>query len=703
MATSHLSDLAAPTLALGNERVPRSPVLTVSRAVAVSLAVVALVSAVACLFFIDYFGPLILLPFSLGTFAAVGVMLAFRRPMNPIAWLFLLAGASWSLWFALQAYAWYATVDPPGLLPGGGLAAWSAQFILVPAGFTVMAVVLFPTGRPPSRAWAPLLSMVVGVLVMTVAVTALAPEPIVLLPPWSVGGDEGSLRTTPNPVGVGGALGEWLSALEPLLGAITGMPLVLLLFIAPAFRFARSSEVERVQLKWFAYAASFSVAFLLVGFALPTSSIGMVAWAAGVAALGLIPVAAAIAILRYRLFDIDLLISRSLSYVLVSALIVGLYLVTATVLGALLHQPEHALVSAAAALLVAVLLNPVRVRLQRRIDHLIYGERDEPYAVLRELGRRLGETLEPDAVLPTVARTVASALRLPYVAIELIDRDGEREPASSGRPRAGIVRLPLVYQQATIGHLLVAPRAGEQTLGRHDLAVLEALARQAGVAAHGIRITTELRRARARLVVAQEEERDRLLRDLHDELGPRLASHALLVDATRTALRRGGHRADALLEDLARELRQSLDEVRRIARGLRPPTLDEHGLPAALRAAATQCSSGGLRVDVDVPEVVPCAAAVETATYHVAREALANVVRHADARRCVVRLHFRGEDALVLEVEDDGRGLAPGTASGIGLRSMRERAAELGGQCLIEERPGGGTRVMAVFPAFAGL
>jgi two-component system NarL family sensor kinase len=199
-------------------------------------------------------------------------------------------------------------------------------------------------------------------------------------------------------------------------------------------------------------------------------------------------------------------------------------------------------------------------------------------------------------------------------------------------------------------------------------------------------------------VLAHEEERRRLLRDLHDELGPRLASHTLLVHAARAALTRDPKRADALLADLGQETTRSLEEVRRIARGLRPPALDELGLPEALRDAAHQCASSRLAVEVDVTDIDSTPTAVETAAYRVAREALANVVRHADARWCAVRLHRDAYGAVVLEIEDDGKGIVPGTPFGVGFNSMRERPAEVGGQCVIEGRPGGGTRVTAVFP-----
>lgn len=693
--TTRFASLAAVVSGLATARLPTVRTMRWSVVAALSIAVGAVGAVVGCLFLLDFFGPVVLLPLSLSSFAWVGLLLALHRPRHPVGWLFLVAGTGWLLWFALPAYAWQALVEAPGSLPGGGLAAWLAQLILLPAGCTVLAVMLFPTGRLPSPIWAPAIGMVIALVAAGVAVTALAPEPVTLQRPWVEASAAEEPVATPNPFGVGGSLGDALLAVEPILGVVTGVPLVLVVFAAPAFRLVRAAEVERLQLKWFAYAATLPVVLIVLGFASPMSTVGKLAWGAGMVALGFIPIAAAIAIVRHRLLDIDVLISRSLAYAVLSGGVVALYLVAATLLGSVLHQPEHALASVAAAVLVAILLSPLRARVQRSVYRVLYGDRDEPYAAVRELGRRLSAAMAPDSVLPAVAGTVATSLRLPYVGIELSSGDGDRLVASHGSPGGSTVRLPLVYQQETVGHLLASPRRGEHALDRHDRRVLEALAGQAGPAAHAVRLTTELRRARERLVVAREEERRRLLRDLHDELGPRLGSHALLVDAVRFAHRRDAERADALLAGLAEELQRSVAEVRRIARGLRPSELDQLGLADALRAAAAESCS--LAVEMDVSAVGSISPAVETAAYHVGREALANVARHADARWCAVRLHADGA-ILVLEVHDDGRGVAPGTPPGVGLRSMRERAEELGGRCSITERPGGGTRVRAEFP-----
>lgn len=625
-------------------------------------------------------------PLAALTFTSVGSFVAARRPRNAVGWLLALCGVFAAAQALTATYAVTLLSTDPSR---AALVAWLTQWLWIPtfAAF-VEGLLLFPDGAPLSPRWRRVVN-VVAVGAVAVAVTAaLSPRGEFFRPaPLAAVG--------PGPLVAAGAFGAFLANAAPAVPVfvLSCLALVLAALIA---RYRRGDAIARAQLKWVAYAAGLVLGTVAV------NPIVMLAFGID-APLGLallaVPIAIGIAILRYRLFDIDLLISRTLSYAALSGIVVALYLVTVTSLGALLRRPEDPLVSAGAALLVAVAFNPVRVRVQRAVDHLVYGQRADPYAVVAELGRRVGAALDPDSVLPTIARTVGDSLRLPYVAIELNAGDGERIVASHGRPRDPVIRLPLVYQQETVGHLLVSPRPGEARLGRQDLDVLDGLGRQAGVAAHGVRVAAELRRARERLVIAHEEERRRLLRDLHDELGPRLASHTLLVDAARAALTRDPKRADALLADLAQETSRSLEEVRRIARGLRPPALDELGLPDALRDAAEQCASSQLAIEVDVTDVDSTPTAVETAAYHVAREALANVLRHADARWCAVRLHRDERGALVLEVEDDGKGIVLGTLPGVGFESMRERPVEVGGHCVIADRPGGGTRVTAVFPA----
>jgi len=399
-------------------------------------------------------------------------------------------------------------------------------------------------------------------------------------------------------------------------------------------------------------------------------------------------------------------------------------------LGALFHDPNNLTISLIGAGLVAVLFQPLRARLQRGVNRLLYGERDDPYAVLARLGQRMEATLAPDAVLPTLVETVAVALRLPYAAVLLkhagafvtaaeypdraTGRQADREPSGpderSSLPPELLVSLPLNYQGEVVGKLLLAPRAPGTPFSPADHRLLAVLAQQAGVAAHAVRLTYDLRdvsadlqHVRERLIAAREEERRRIRRDLHDGVGPVLSSLVQRLDLARTLIERDPAAAGTLIDSLKREVRATLADIRRLVYALRPPALDEFGLLAAIREQAAHYQQpDGLRIDVVAPEPLPAVpAAVEVAAYRIALEALTNVARHARARRCEIRLGLVGtaeRQALCLEVLDDGVGLPEANREGVGLVSIRERTAELGGTCTIERRAQGGTRVCAWLP-----
>jgi signal transduction histidine kinase len=434
-----------------------------------------------------------------------------------------------------------------------------------------------------------------------------------------------------------------------------------------------------------------------------------------------IPLSVGIALLRYRLWDIDLLISRALVYGGLTAGVIGFYVLLVSYLGALLRVGETPAISLLVTGLVAVLFQPVRAWLQRGVNWLMYGEREDPYAVLARLGQRLEGTLAPEMVLPTIVETIAQTLKLPSVAIVLTTSqqssgailDGQSASvanemteiaAAYGTPHPQPVKLPLVYQQEVVGSLLLGARAGE-TLGSADLRLLADLARQAGVAAYALRLTTDLQRltvdlqqARERLVTAREEERRRLRRDLHDGLGPALASLTFKVDAARNLLRRDPERAETVLLGVTTQVREAIADIRRLVYALRPPALDELGLVPAVCEQVAQHADQGVQIDVDAPECLPSLpAAVEVAAYRIAQEALTNVLRHAHARHCTVCIQVES-GALCLEVADDGQGLAVHHRIGIGVQTMHERTAELGGTCTISPGPTGGTVVRARLP-----
>ncbi len=506
---------------------------------------------------------------------------------------------------------------------------------------------------------------------------------------------------------------------------------------AQVYRYRRvSGPVQRQQTKWvvFGVAAAFGslvgtmlLLMLIPALDQPTSLAGMVLERASALVLLLIPLCIGFAILRHRLWDVDILINRTLVYGALTACVVGFYVLVVGAAGALFRMGDNLLISLVATGCVAALFQPLRERLQRAVNRLMFGERDEPYAVLSRLGRRLEGTLAPDTVLPTVVQTVREALRLPYAAIALTQDEAFTLVAASGTPPAAPLRLPLAYQHELVGELLVAPRAPGEAFSPADRRLLDDLARHAGVAVHAVRLTAELQRSREHLVTAREEERRRLRRDLHDGLGPALSSVLLKVGAARRLLPPDSA-ADDVLVEVRDDVRRVVADVRRLVYDLRPPALDQLGLALAIGEHAEACAAhSGLRVTIDAPDhLPPLPAAVEVAAYRIAQEALTNVVRHAHARTCTIRLalaarpaptgqgqaHVAGHDpqppvvstsAFCLEVIDDGVGLPTPQAgtprhAGVGLTAMRERAAELGGTCTVEAAPAGGTRVLAHLP-----
>lgn len=484
---------------------------------------------------------------------------------------------------------------------------------------------------------------------------------------------------------------------------------------------------------------------------------GRMAWWLGLFAL---PLSITVAILRYRLWDIDVILNRALVYGSLTLMIVGLYVFIVGYLSNLFHIPGHLhqaadlIVSLIAAGIVAVLFQPLRDRLQRRVNRLMYGERDDPYAVLSHLSQRLEVALAPDAVLPTIVETIAQTLRLPCVGIALKEAETGQfkfvavypttrdhvessvvppsETTNISNTELGRVSLtpraeplqntareerqaaagqvePLTYQGEVIGQLIFAPRAPGEAFTPAEKHLLANIAQQAAVAVHAVRLTADLRRSREQLVLAREEERRRLRRDLHDGLGPTLAALALTASTVRDLISTDPAAATALTNELQTEIRGTVAEIRRLVYALRPPSLDELGLVAAIRESASQSSGhlraagsqNGLRVTVEAPDdLPPLPAAVEVAAYRIAQEALTNVVRHAHARNCAIciSLDESGLSAVVMEICDDGVGLPAERHAGVGLRSMRERAEELGGTCVIENLSGAGTRVYARLP-----
>lgn len=538
-----------------------------------------------------------------------------------------------------------------------------------------------------------------------------------------------------------------LVAYTLVLGLSAGMA-------AQVYRYLRvSNAVQRQQTKWVMFGTAVAVGGQLAGILSDTPSV--IAWlglstpfydlasVTGVSlALLFIPLSIGAAILRYRLWDIDLVINRTLVYGALTASVIGIYILVVGYLGVLFRTGGNLAISLVATGLVAVLFQPLRERLQRSVNRLMYGERDEPYGVLSRLGRRLEGTLAPEAVLPAIVEDVARALRLGHVAIWLADGDVLRLGATHGitppettiqdagaleklrhapdglRPEeldppstyrrvlagTGVgLALPVTHRGELVGALCIAPRGPGEGFSLADRQLLRDLATQSGPVAHAVQLTVALRssledlkRSRERLVAAQEEERRRIQRDLHDGLGPVLASMRLRLEACLEAQEETPLTGD--LERLYELVGQATGDIRRLVYDLRPLVLDQLGLVSALRQHCERFGrETGIAVRFEAEEGLPVPAAAEAALLRVAQEALLNVEKHARASRTNVRLE-QGDGWLSLVVRDDGVGLGGNSQGGTGIGSMRERAELLGGTLRIDGSPGGGTEVAIRVP-----
>ncbi|GAC1390741.1 MAG: hypothetical protein NVSMB38_09320 [Ktedonobacteraceae bacterium] len=427
----------------------------------------------------------------------------------------------------------------------------------------------------------------------------------------------------------------------------------------------------------------------------------------------MIPLSVAMAILRYRLWDIDILINRALVYTLLTASTLGLYVLIVFGASALLRTHNDLSFSLLATALIAVLFQPLRQQLQQGVNRLLYGERNEPYCVLSRLGQRLQETLPAETILLTIVETVAQALKLPYVALtwkqdESSLANKERTPlASFGTiaDKSATLRVAVLHQGKHLGDLHLSPRQRGESLTPADLRLVRDLTPQIGMALHSTlllielqHLTADLQRSRERLVTAREEERRRLRRDLHDGLGPQLSSQILTLSAIKKMLHQDVETAERFVSDAIVHAQEAVSDIRRLVYALRPPALDDLGLRGALEEQLNQYRTSGVVLTLHAPEALPpLPAAIEMACYRIVQEALNNVVRHAHATRATVSLEMQ-EELVRVEVQDNGQGLPPGVRRGVGLSSLHERAEELGGTCLIETVPTGGTRVSACLP-----
>jgi signal transduction histidine kinase len=595
---------------------------------------------------------------------------------------------------SLSFTAWSdATGRDPGLLVV--ITAWLTTWCWVPSlGLAaVLLPLVLPEGRPLPGWWSRLPGPAAALVAAAACVAAVTPRDLgfAVVPDNPLGTD--ALAPIAAPVGLclagGGA-------------AFTALGLVSLVV-----RFRRADGAERRQVAWIGYGVAATVAAVLLAGA------SLAPWWVRAFAVLLIPACVVVAALRYRLYDIDVLVNRTL---VAAVLLAGTALAYAAVVGwagGVLGETSRT-ASFAAAFTIALLFHPARVRVQRAVDRLLYGDRADPHALLLRLDDAVRGAGSPRQALREAAAAVARGLRLRGAAVTVHMPDGPDVETAAGRvdPRLA-ASFPLHLHGEVVGTLRAMPRAGSPALDPHDRAVLAALTGPLASTAQAVRLTHHLERGRDQLVATREEERRRLRRDLHDGLGPQLAAIAMTIDTADSVNGRGDSgRTARLLRVAADQTAEAIADVRRLVRGLRPPALDELGLVGALtssglvaglgQGATTAGEAPAVTVEAELSDPGALPAAVEVAAYRIVQEAVSNALRHGAARRVGVRLRESGDD-LVVSVTDDGSGFTPeDSPAGVGTSSMRERAGELGGTLRLHSVPGVGTTVTAVLPLHLG-
>lgn len=568
---------------------------------------------------------------------------------------------------------------------------WLGSWGWAPGYIAIVALLpqLLPDGTLVSARWRPAAWLGLAAVVVSGLTWALWPYEDQDFPDALAGSE--------NPVGL-----DLVS--DPLFSAAVDVLLLAAVLVAAAsvvVRWRRSAGVERQQLKWVLLGVAATLVCALLARVLPMP-VGEVM--AAVAMLPL-PVAIGVAVLRHGLWDVEVVLSRTLVYGAVAALAVGLYVGVVAVVGTVVEE-EPGQVSLVAVAVLAPLLLPLHAALQRRVNRWVHGDEDEPWQELARLGERLGAVADPEEmvqrVLPSVLRRVRRALRARAVRLRLADGTVLTDAAENlgsavddagpagGDASAAVVALD--YAGEPLGTLEVSRDGG---LGPAERGLLDRWAAQAAVAVHTVLMAREARRSRELVVVAREEERRRLRRDLHDGVGPSLAALALQVETARDLAPDDPEAAAGLLTTLAPRINAVVADVRSLVHELRPATLDDLGLAGATRELAARLS-GPARVEVEAVTLGQLPAAVEVAAYRIAGEAVTNAVRHSGATTVRVLLR-RDPDALLVQVADDGSGLAGDHVPGVGLGSMRLRAEELGGRLDVHGAPTG-TTLTALLP-----
>ena len=641
-------------------------------------------------------------------FPLVGVLIASRRPDNAVGWILLAIGLAWAWAGATGSYAMLALRLKPGSLPGGPIAAaLSSWGWAPPVGLMgTFLILLFPTGRLLSPRW-----RIVGWL------SAFSIVGICIAIQFSPGElDDVGFPGLENPF--------YTPALQGLAEVLQlCVPLFAACFVASAvslvLRFRRSRGVERIQMKWLTTAVAFVAGYFALGMILsilvgslfdPTGT--QPGWLTVMDQLGaltffLIPLSIGIAILRHRLFDIDIVINKTLVYGALAGFITLVYVGVVVGVGTLVgagDEPNLGL-SLAATAIVAVAFQPVRQRIQRLANRLVYGQRLSPYEAVTEFSSRIATSLSFEEVLPRMAEAAAKGVGGTRAQVKMFLPGGSDASAffPQGQQSNSFDRsVKVIHQGETVGEISVAKEKGEQLNSGEDK-LLQDLASQAGLAMRNLRLTAELQQklielqeSRKRIVEAQDAERRRMERDIHDGAQQQLVSLSVKLTLAKTLAQKDPQKAGEMLDQIKAETEAVIESVRDLARGIFPPLLAERGLGEALRSHAQKTAAqvtiedatAGLRFSPDV----------ESAIYFTIREALQNASKHAPGLPITVELST-SKDNLRFKVTDQGPGFDMGRVQvGMGLKNMRDRIEAIGGEFRIKSSPGRGATIEGAIP-----
>lgn len=491
------------------------------------------------------------------------------------------------------------------------------------------------------------------------------------------------------------------------------------------------APLEKQQAKWVVYGAVLALIGLMsitIFFIINEKSISENPYQLYYVEIGihscmlLIPIAILMAMMKRRLWDIDFIVNRTLVYGIMTTCTVAVYVLAVWYSGLLFNSSSHLFSSLIATGIVAVLFAPVKEKVQRLINRIMYGGNDDPYSVLHRLAKVLEDPIDPEVILQLVVRTIRESLRLPYAAISLFQNGNIVTVVEVGILKDELVPYNLLHRGEELGILALSRRSKGETFTSSDQKFIDMLVRQASVVVHSAKATMELRllaadlqESRENLVLAREEERRKLRSNLHDDLAPRLAALALTAAAAEEIVESNPHTTKEILGELRTTIRQTVSEIRWLVYDLRPPTLDELGLIGAIHERIKGLSlpvtyqgerlEQGVRFTLNASEKLPALpAAIEVAAYRIATEAIVNVVRHSRASICAISILYTAgkECGLNLIIEDNGTGIGMkktnSDRSGIGIGSMRERAYELGGTFRIESNNQEGTTITVFLP-----